>query len=132
LELLKCGISPLIVCGVFPNFQGEMSQPPLSVANGMKDMAVTWCKDKVSNAGNLLCIVIVYLHRLELIKKYFVNTRKKFEHEIYKLILQNHLSLNVLCCAQHTQTSSKSSTITTGRSYGVTNTRCCRYSCMCF
>jgi len=32
---------------------------------------------------------------------------------------------------QHTQTSSNSSTIAEGSSNGVTNTRCCRYSCMC-
>ena len=31
---------------------------------------------------------------------------------------------------QHTQTSSDSSTIATGSSNGVTNTRCCRYSCI--
>jgi hypothetical protein len=31
---------------------------------------------------------------------------------------------------QHTQTSSKSSTIASDSSNGVTNTRCCRYSCM--
>ena len=33
---------------------------------------------------------------------------------------------------QHTQTGSKSSTIAAGSSNGVTNTRCCRYSCMRF
>jgi hypothetical protein len=31
---------------------------------------------------------------------------------------------------QHTQTSSNSSTIAADSSNGVTNTRCCRYSCM--
>jgi hypothetical protein len=31
---------------------------------------------------------------------------------------------------QHTQTGSNSSTIAAGSSNGVTNTRCCRYSCM--
>jgi hypothetical protein len=31
---------------------------------------------------------------------------------------------------QHTQTGSNSSTITADSSNGVTNTRCCRYSCM--
>jgi hypothetical protein len=31
---------------------------------------------------------------------------------------------------QNTQTSSNSSTIAAGSSYGVTSTRCCRYSCM--
>ena len=31
---------------------------------------------------------------------------------------------------QHTQTSSNSSTIAAGSSNGVTNTRCCRYSCL--
>jgi len=31
---------------------------------------------------------------------------------------------------QHTQTSSSSSTIAADSSNGVTNTRCCRYSCM--
>jgi hypothetical protein len=31
---------------------------------------------------------------------------------------------------QHTQTGSNSSTITADISNGVTNTRCCRYSCM--
>ena len=35
-----------------------------------------------------------------------------------------------ICHPQHTQTSSKSSTIATGSSSGVTNTRCCRYSCL--
>ena len=33
-------------------------------------------------------------------------------------------------CAVHTQTSSKSSTIAADSSNGVTNTRCCRYSCL--
>jgi hypothetical protein len=33
-------------------------------------------------------------------------------------------------CAVHTQTSSNSSTIAAD-SNGVTNTRCCRYSCLC-
>jgi hypothetical protein len=33
---------------------------------------------------------------------------------------------------QHTQTSSNSSTIAADSSNGVTNTRCCRYSCMRF
>jgi hypothetical protein len=33
---------------------------------------------------------------------------------------------------QHTQTSSNSFTIAAGSSNGVTNTRCCRYSCMRF
>ena len=32
---------------------------------------------------------------------------------------------------QHTQTSSNSSTIATDSSNGVTNTRCCRYTCLC-
>ena len=32
---------------------------------------------------------------------------------------------------QHTQTSSNSSTIAADSSNGVTNTRCCRYSCIC-
>jgi len=32
---------------------------------------------------------------------------------------------------QHTQTSSNSSTIAADSSNGVTNTRCCRYSCLC-
>jgi hypothetical protein len=31
---------------------------------------------------------------------------------------------------QHTQTGSNSSTLPAGSSNGVTNTRCCRYSCM--
>jgi len=31
---------------------------------------------------------------------------------------------------QHTQTGSNSSTIAAGSSNGVTNTRCCRYSCL--
>jgi len=31
---------------------------------------------------------------------------------------------------QYTQTSSNSSTIAVGNSNGVTNTRCCRYSCL--
>jgi hypothetical protein len=32
---------------------------------------------------------------------------------------------------QHTQTGSNSSTVAADSSNGVTNTRCCRYSCMC-
>ena len=32
---------------------------------------------------------------------------------------------------QHTQTSSNSSTIAADRNNSVTNTRCCRYSCLC-
>ena len=34
--------------------------------------------------------------------------------------------------SQHTQTSSISSTIAEDSSNGVTNTRCCRYSCLCY
>jgi hypothetical protein len=33
-------------------------------------------------------------------------------------------------CAKHTLTSSNFSTIAAGSSNGVTNTRCCRYSCL--
>jgi len=42
------------------------------------------------------------------------------------------LELVLVCCGwpQHTQTSSNSSRIAAGSSNGVTNTRCCRYSCM--
>ena len=32
---------------------------------------------------------------------------------------------------QFTQTGSNSSTIAAGSNNGVTNTRCCRYSCLC-
>src|SRR5215475_9474928 len=35
-----------------------------------------------------------------------------------------------VCHPQHTQTGSNSSTIAADSSNGVTNTRCCRYSCM--
>ena len=35
-----------------------------------------------------------------------------------------------VCHPQHTQTSSNSSTRATGSSNGVTNTRCCSYSCL--
>jgi hypothetical protein len=35
-----------------------------------------------------------------------------------------------ICHPQHTQTSSNSSMIVADSSNGVTNTRCCRYSCM--
>jgi hypothetical protein len=35
-----------------------------------------------------------------------------------------------VCHPQHTQTSSNSSTIAADSSNGVTNTRCCRYSCL--
>ena len=35
-----------------------------------------------------------------------------------------------ICHPQHTQTGSNSSTIAADSSNGVTNTRCCRYSCM--
>jgi len=35
-------------------------------------------------------------------------------------------------CAVHTQTSSNPSTIAEGSSNGVTNTRCCKHSCLCY
>jgi hypothetical protein len=38
--------------------------------------------------------------------------------------------LNPICHPQHNQTGSNSSTIAAHSSNGVTNTRCCRYSCM--
>ena len=83
-------------CVVFPSLQGEMphSSSPPPLPNGMKDLGATWYKDKVSNAGNLLCTVIVYLHRLELIKKYFVSTRKsssmKLINSFYKISHHHH------------------------------------------
>ena len=53
------------------------------------------------------------------------------------MVKQRESSRIVIKCAaggvrhpQHTQTGSNSSTIATGSSNGVTNTRCCRYSCM--
>jgi hypothetical protein len=54
------------------------------------------------------------------------------------LLLSAAISWNWFECAvggvrhsQHTQTSSNSSTIAADISNGVTNTRWCRYSCMC-
>ena len=48
------------------------------------------------------------------------------------------LSAAIMCCAvggirhpQHTQTNSNFSTIAADSNNGVTNTRCCRYSCLC-
>jgi hypothetical protein len=53
------------------------------------------------------------------------------------LLLSATISWNRFECAvgglhhpQHTQTGSNSSTIAADSSNGVTNTRCCRYSCM--
>jgi hypothetical protein len=53
------------------------------------------------------------------------------------LLLSAAISWNRFECAvggvrhpQHTQTGSNSSTIAADSSNGVTNTRCCRYSCM--
>jgi len=40
------------------------------------------------------------------------------------------LELVSVCCGWSTRTSSNSSTIMTDSSNGVTNTRCCRYSCL--
>jgi len=37
-----------------------------------------------------------------------------------------------VCHPQHTQTSSNASTIVADSNNGVTNTRCCRYSCLRF
>jgi len=54
MALLKCGISPIIFGG-----WGHLSQfswrdtAPFHLPNGMKDMAATWCKGKVNNAGYL-------------------------------------------------------------------------------
>jgi hypothetical protein len=55
------------------------------------------------------------------------------------LLLSAAISWNWFECAvggvhhpQHTQTGSNSSTIAADSSNGVTNTRCCRYSCMRF
>jgi hypothetical protein len=54
LKLFKCGISPLIFCGVSPNFHGvKPHSPPPLLHNGMKNMAATWYDGKVNNAGNL-------------------------------------------------------------------------------
>jgi len=52
-------------------------------------------------------------------------------HNLFYLETALHVSgLSVLCTAQHTQTSSTSSTIAADSSNGVTNTRCCRHSCL--
>jgi hypothetical protein len=45
---------------------------------------------------------------------------------------QQHCAVGGLRQPQHTQTGSNSSTIAADSSNGVTNTRCCRYSCMRF
>jgi hypothetical protein len=53
---------------------------------------------------------------------------------IYSYIQQDATLHGLFMCGvrhpQHTQTGSNSSTIAADSSNGVTNTRCCRYSCM--
>ena len=44
--------------------------------NGMKDMESMWCKGQVNNVGNFQCIVTAQLLLLEVVKTYFVSTRK--------------------------------------------------------
>ena len=50
---------------------------------------------------------------------------------IYSIWCLSHRYCYWFQCAVHTQTSSNSSTIATGSSNSVTDTRCCRYSCLC-
>jgi len=57
-------------------------------------------------------------------------------HQERKQLYLQHLVFVTLCwncfeCAVHTQNSSNSSTTVAGSSNGVTNTICCRYSCLC-
>jgi len=72
LELFKCSISPLTFGGV-SIFRERCTflHPP----SGVKYVAATWCEGKVINTGNLYCIVIAWLSRMELIKRYFMSTR---------------------------------------------------------
>ena len=50
------------------------------------------------------------------------------QHLVFVTLLL--LSVAIVRHPQHTQTSSNSSTIATDSRNGVTNTRCCRYSCL--
>ena len=51
-------------------------------------------------------------------------------HQERKQLYLQHLVFVTPLLSLHTQTSSNSSTIAAGNSNGVTNTRCCRYSCL--
>jgi hypothetical protein len=56
--------------------------------------------------------------------------QERIQLYLQHLVLVTPLLLLTLLHSQHTKTGSNSSTIVADSSNGVTNTRCCRYSCM--
>jgi hypothetical protein len=56
--------------------------------------------------------------------------QERIQLYLQHLVFVTLLLLPAAIVEEHTQTSSNSSTIAADSSNGVTNTRCCRYSCM--
>ena len=101
-----------------------------------------YISNKMQRYTNYLIWILLYTFRVVLSP-----TIRNTSNFIYSIWYLSHLycylplswkSWNWFGCAvggvrhpQHTQTSSNSSTIAADSSNGVTNTRCCRYSCLC-
>ena len=56
--------------------------------------------------------------------------KERKQLHLQHLVFVTPLLLSAMCRAQHTQTSSKSSTIAADSINGVTSTRCYRYTCL--
>jgi flagellar capping protein FliD len=76
--------------------------------------------EQISEVGNVTNDTKAQTHFLEKLIKYY-NFLNRIREDKNKFGIRQ---------AQHTQTSSNSSTIAADSSNGVTNTRCCRYRCM--
>ena len=82
---------------------------------------------------NPICHLLILLGDLTFMGTCIVSIFQYISKKMHSLFISGNCST---CAAggvrhpQHTQTGSNSSTIAAGSSNGVTNTRCCRYSCM--
>jgi hypothetical protein len=94
------------------------------------------------NYVDIICLPPHSSHKMQPLDKAFMETLKTFYCQEIEKWLRSHpgrvitvyqigeLFGNGVRHPQHTQTGSNSSTIAADSSNGVTNTRCCRYSCM--
>jgi len=73
-----------------------------------------WCQQQFLSENKLSVCILIYIQQ---------------DATLHSFILSGNCS-TCFGLSVHTHTSSNSSTIAAGSSNGVTNTRCCRYSCM--
>jgi hypothetical protein len=88
---------------------------------------------------NPICHLLILLEDLTFMGTCIVSIFQYISNKMQRYTVSLYLETAVHVCGcygvrhpQHTQTSSNSSTIAADSSNGVTNTRCCRYSCMRF